>query len=201
VLAAGAAGARDELAEILHDIVAQGLRASEVVNGLRELVRVGSPDMLPIDLSVLVREMLPLLRRELEDHRVDLQTSLADGLPPIEGRRVQLGQIVVNLVLNACEALAAVPPPRRIAVETASRDGRVELTVRDNGTGLAPDVADRVFEPFVSTKPNGMGMGLAICRSIAEVHRGRLTAASAPGGGTAMVLSLPASETTVNHPG
>ena len=181
-----------EFDEVLQDIVAQGLRASEVVGGLREFLRAGHPEMRSVDLSQLVHDMLPLLRREFEDHRVEVQVALADTPPAVEGRRVQLGQVVVNLLMNACEALAQVDGPRRVAIATRVVGDRVEVVVADNGPGLQPEIAERLFEPFVSTKPQGMGMGLAICRSITEAHRGRLTAGASATGGLTMVMSLPA---------
>ena len=141
--------------------------------------------------------MLPLLRRELEDNHVEVDLALAEGLPPVEGFRVQLGQVVMNLVMNACEALADIDGDRRIAISTVERDGRVELVVRDCGPGLAVSVAARVFEPFVTTKPEGLGMGLAICRSIAETHGGHLSADTPPDGGLRMTLSLPATRARV----
>jgi two-component system sensor kinase FixL len=101
--------------------------------------------------------------------------------------------VVLNLVMNACEALAGVDGERRIALTTAVRGGRVELSVRDNGPGMAEAVADRAFEPFVTTKPDGLGMGLAICRGIAEAYGGRLAIGRPPDGGLEVVLSLPAS--------
>jgi signal transduction histidine kinase len=180
-----------DLEQLFGDIVDDGLRASEVVQGLRAFLRPVGDEPVPVDLSALVREMLPLVRRELQDHRVAVELSLGDALPPVDGFRVQLGQVVVNLVVNACEALAEKDGERRVAIETVARDGRVELSVRDNGPGLAPAVAARVFEPFVTTKPDGLGVGLAISRSIAERHGGHLSAEAAPEGGTRMVLTLP----------
>ena len=97
----------------------------------------------------------------------------------------------MNLVVNACEALAGVEGDRRVAISTAERDGRVELVVSDNGPGLAAEVAGRLFEPFVTTKAEGLGVGLAICRSIAERHGGRLSGDTPPGGGFRMTLALP----------
>jgi signal transduction histidine kinase len=123
---------------------------------------------------------------------VELEIALAPALPPVEGLRAQLGQVVVNLVANACEALAGVDGPRRLTVSTSERGGRVELAVADNGPGLADGVKAQLFEPFVTTKPGGLGMGLAICRSIAERHGGHLTAESPAGGGVRMTLTLPA---------
>ena len=181
-----------ELEDVLHDIVTQGMRASEVIQGLREFLRTGHPATRPLDLSQLVHEMLPLVRREFEDCGVRLQLELREGLPLIEGSRVQLGQIVINLLLNACEVLAHVDGVRLVTVETRATDDRVELLVQDNGPGPSADIADRLFDPFVTTKPAGMGMGLTICRSIAEQHRGWLTADVPAKGGLRMTLSLPA---------
>jgi C4-dicarboxylate-specific signal transduction histidine kinase len=180
-----------ELEQVFGEIVADAVRASEVVEGLRGFVKSGGPGAAAVDLSDLVREMLPLVRRELRDNRVEVELDLAQGLPAVEGLRVQLGQIVVNLVLNACEALAGVEGDRRVAISTAERDGHVELAVRDNGPGPAPEVTTRLFEPFVTTKPEGLGVGLAICRSIAERHGGHLSADTPPGGGFRMTLTLP----------
>lgn len=180
-----------EFSEVLHDIVAQGIRASEVIGELREFLRADHPEMGPLDLSQLVHDMLPLMRREFEDHRVQVRVDLVEPVPAVEGRRVQLEQVIVNLLMNACEALAHVDGPRRVTVSTRVVAGRVEVVVSDNGPGLQADVADRLFEPFVSTKPKGMGMGLAISRSITDAHRGRLTAEASPGGGLTVVMSLP----------
>ena len=181
-----------DLEQLFTDIVADGMRASEVVQGLRGFLQPRGPEAGPIDLSALVRDLLPVVRRELENNQVRVELSLADRLPPVEGLRVQLGQIVVNLVINACEALATVEGERRVTIATAARDRHVELTVCDNGPGLAAGVAAQLFEPFVTTKPGGLGVGLAICRSIAERHGGRLTVASPPAGGVCMTLTLPA---------
>lgn len=181
----------EDLEAIFADIVGDAMRASEVVRGLTGFLRSRDPDAASIDLSAVVREMLPLVRRELNDNHVSVTLSLGDGLPPVEGFRVALGQVVVNLVMNACEALADVPDDRRIEISTLTRSRHVELVVQDNGPGLPAHVASQVFEPFVTTKRDGLGMGLAICRSIAENHGGHLRADAVPGGGVRMVLSLP----------
>ena len=190
-----------DLAEILGDIAQQGMRASEVVDGMRDFLRPGHPEMRAVDVSQLVRDMRALVRRELEDHGVQVRLHLSESLPMVLGRRVQLGQVVVNLLMNASEALAAKDGVRIVEVRTHVVGDRVEILVADNGPGLQPEVADRIFEPFVSSKPQGMGMGLAICRSIADAHRGRLTATARPEGGLVVVLSLPADDTpTVTPP-
>jgi signal transduction histidine kinase/ligand-binding sensor domain-containing protein len=181
-----------QLGAILDDIVADGMRASEVVRGLRRYLRPRDAPFAPVDLSRVVRDALPLVSRELRNNRVAVALLLADGLPPVEASSVQLGQVVMNLVMNACEALAGVEGERRIALTTAARDGRVELSVRDNGPGMAETVAARAFEPFVTTKPDGLGMGLAICRGVAEAHGGTLAVKRPPYGGLEVLLSLPA---------
>lgn len=182
-----------ELEAIFGDIVADGMRASEVVRGVRGFLRPHPQETGPVDCSALVREMLPLVRAELEDNQVEVALSLAEGLQPVDGSRVQLGQVLVNLVMNACEALAGTAGDRRIEISTREHDGRVELAVRDSGPGLAAAVAERVFDPFVTTKRDGLGMGLAISRSIAEAHGGHLAADAPEGGGLRMTLSLPSS--------
>ena len=190
----------DQLGAVFDDIVADGMRASEVVRGLRRYLKPRDDRLAPVDLSCVVRDALPLVGRELRDSRVAVELMLADGLPPVEAHSVQLGQIVMNLVMNACEALADVKGDRRIVLTTAARDGRVELSVRDNGPGMTDAVAARAFEPFVTTKPDGLGMGLAICRGIAEAHGGRLSAARPSGGGLEVVLSLPAAPGEASKP-
>jgi C4-dicarboxylate-specific signal transduction histidine kinase len=180
-----------ELEEILSEIATQGLRASEVIRSLRGFVRGGDVAPAPVDLSTLVREMLPLMRRELEQNGVEVELALAGDLPLVEGSRTQLGQVVINLVMNACEALAAVAPPRNVSITTRTRDAQVELAVRDNGPGVAGEHEARLFQPFFTSKPEGMGMGLAICRSIAEAHGGRLIHEAPAAGGACFVLSLP----------
>jgi signal transduction histidine kinase len=182
---------RDDLDAIFGDIVSDGLRASEVIGSLRGFLRAGSAASSLVDLSSLVEEVLPLLRRELHANEIRVALSLSRSLPPVEGIRVKLQQVVVNLVMNACEALAETPGPRAIHVTTGVRDGCVEIVIEDNGPGMAPDVAARAFDAFVTTKPNGLGMGLAICRSIAESHGGTLSAERSAEGGARMVLRLP----------
>jgi signal transduction histidine kinase len=179
---------------LFGEIVADGMRASEIVGGMRSFLRPHEDAWSRVDLSRVVRDMLPLVRRELQDNRVEVVLALHDDLPRVDAARVQLGQVVVNLVMNACEALVGVDGPRRVTIETCERDGRVELAVIDNGPGPPRDVASRIFEPFVSTKPDGLGMGLAICRSLAETHGGHLAADVPPAGGFRVVLSLPAAK-------
>lgn len=182
-----------ELDAVLRDIVADGLRASGVINGLRGLLRAEErPIIGRVNLSTLVPEVVPLVRREFTDAEVSLRLDLADGLPDVNGVPGQLTQVVVNLMLNACEALKSVSGDRQVTVRTQQRGGSVELGVHDNGPGPSPEIEARIFQPLVTTKPTGLGMGLAICRSIAESHGGRLMAGRPPAGGFELLLTLPA---------
>jgi signal transduction histidine kinase/ligand-binding sensor domain-containing protein len=183
---------RAELDEILRDVAQQGQRASDVIRRLRQFVRKHPAERRRLDLNAILRDTLPLVRRELVDHRVELSLGLAQDLPPILADPVQIQQVLVNLVKNACEAMGQSPGVRRIELETRAVGASVELEVRDTGPGLAPEVMARLFQPFVTTKPDGMGMGLAISRSIVEAHEGRITADPATHGGTAFRVVLPA---------
>ena len=189
-LARGAAE-REELDEILRDIAQEAQRASEVIRRLREFLRKHASERRELDLAQVVGDTLPLVRRELADGNVELVREFPADLPHVEADPVQLQQVLVNLVKNACEAMAGRSGPRRIELGSRRIDGRVELSVRDTGPGLAPEVAGRLFEPFVTTKATGMGLGLAICRSIVEAHGGRLSAEPAAGGGTVFRVELP----------
>ena len=146
---------------------------------------------MPIDLAQVARDALQLVRFELRDSRVDA-TVRVDGQPArVLADAVQLQQVCVNLYKNACEACAGRPRGGRLEIELRQEAGRVVLEVHDDGPGLAPEVRERLFEPYTSTKPEGMGLGLAICRSIVEAHGGRLAAAPARLGGASFRLELP----------
>jgi signal transduction histidine kinase len=183
---------RADVDEILRDIAEQGQRASEVIRRLREFLRKHTAARQALDLNRVVRDALPLVRRELEENRVKLALELAERGPSVEADPVQLQQVLVNLVKNACDAMAEFPGERRISVVTSASGDRALVVVRDTGPGLAPEVAARLFEPYVTTKPSGMGLGLAICRSIVEAHGGKLTGASASGAGVAFSIDMPA---------
>jgi signal transduction histidine kinase/ligand-binding sensor domain-containing protein len=183
---------RADLDEILRDIAREGQRASEVIRRLREFLRKNTATRRELDANQVVRDTLPLVRRELEENHVRLELALDPGVPAIEADRVQLQQVIVNLVKNACEAMADQSGNRCVTLRTSSRAARVQVEVRDTGPGLAPEVSQRLFEPYVTTKPSGMGLGLAICRTIVEAHAGRLSGGPAPGGGVVFSIDLPA---------
>jgi C4-dicarboxylate-specific signal transduction histidine kinase len=188
---ANAALDKKNLDEILRDIAQQGQRASDIIRGLREFLRKHQSERRPVDLNDIVRDTLPLVRRELQDHKIALVLKLAPEVAAVDADPIQIQQIVVNLVKNACEAMSDSNSDRTLELRTTSNAGRVGLEVQDTGPGLAPDVADRLFQPYVTTKSTGMGLGLAICRSIVEAHGGRISADSAGDRGTTFHVDLP----------
>jgi signal transduction histidine kinase/ligand-binding sensor domain-containing protein len=173
---AGGNVSRAEIDEILTDIAQEGLRASEVIKRLRAFLRKRPGESRTLDVNDELRAALPLVRRELQDHGAQVSLDLAENLPTVRADPVQLQQVVINLLKNACEAMSATTGPRIVALRTSARDGTVEIEVKDTGPGLAPELAGRLFQPFTTTKEKGMGLGLTICKSIVESHGGALAA-------------------------
>jgi two-component system, LuxR family, sensor kinase FixL len=183
-----------EAREAAGRVVGDGERAGRIIERIRSLARRRMPERSVLDVNDVLREAVAFTRIELERQGVAIETALDDGLPAIRGDRVQLQQVLVNLLLNACDAMGGVSAGAR-RVDVASRrraGGEVLVEVADRGRGLEPADAERIFEPFFSTKPNGLGMGLSICRSIVVSHGGRIWAASNDGPGVTMRLTLPA---------
>jgi PAS domain S-box-containing protein len=161
---------------ILSDIVAADRRAGEVIERLRAMLKRGQASLQPLQLNEVIEEVLHLIRADLIGRGITVVRELSADLPLIAGDRVQLQQLVLNLVLNAAEAMAAnAPGARRIHFQTTLHQGQVRSSVRDEGGGLPAEV-ERLFQPFYTTKAQGLGMGLAICRSIVATHQGRLWA-------------------------
>ena len=181
-----------EVRASIERMIADAKRASEVIKRLRALSTKAAPQPVSIDLNELVQETLTLVQREIASHQVQLRLALANGLGPISGDRVQLQQVIINLVVNAIQAMAATPPEQRELTITSRRseDG-IALEVADSGPGFAPADAVNLFAAFFTTKSEGMGMGLSICRSIVEAHGGRLRASAPAGGGAHFEFSLP----------
>jgi PAS domain S-box-containing protein len=167
-----------EARDAAQRVVADGERAGKIIARIRTLVQRGVPERHPLDMDDIIRESLAFTRAELERTDVVSQSRLSEHLPVILGDRVQLQQVVVNLVLNAADAMAEVPAAGRLLTVTSRCDdsGRVLVDVKDLGKGMEPGVADRMFEAFFSTKPAGLGMGLTISRSIIEMHGGKIWA-------------------------
>ncbi len=182
----------EELRDILEDIAEDDRRASEVIERQRAFLR--KEDMQPgnLDLNEVVTEVLALLHSDLIQRRVTVDARLAAALPAVFADRVQLQQVVLNLLVNACDAMAAESHgEKRVTIQTTeTATGGVELSVADQGTGIPPNEMERVFEPFVTSKPNGLGLGLAICRSIVTGHGGRLWAENNEDGGATFNLVL-----------
>lgn len=167
----------DKAQQALSRIVRDGNRATQVIARIRSLVKISGAERTELDLNSIVREVFVLLRTELRRNNITVRADLEGNLPPIQGDRVHLQQVLLNLITNAIEAMSAVRTrPRLLAIATAADDGAVTLTIQDSGSGLGEQMLERVFEPFYTTKARGMGIGLAICRSIIEAHGGSLWA-------------------------
>jgi PAS domain S-box-containing protein len=190
--------ARQALARIVRD----GKRAGEVIARVRALVKKAPPRRDRLEINEAICEVISLTQGELQRHRVGLQTWLADGLPLVPGDRVQLQQVIVNLIVNAVEAMSgASSGPRELTIASGAVDSNdVFVEVQDTGPGLDPANLDRLFQSFYTTKPDGMGMGLAISRSIVEAHGGCLSAAANKPRGAVFRLTLPVEETLSINP-
>jgi two-component system, LuxR family, sensor kinase FixL len=182
----------DKLAEILADIVKSDHRAGAVIQRLRSMLRKEETQRLPLDLNDVVEESLRLMRSDLLSRQVEVGTELAATLPAVNGDRNQLQQVLLNLVINGCDAMDGQAAERRLRVRTQTTvKGNVEICVVDRGAGIPAANLEQIFEPFVTTKATGMGLGLAICRSIIEAHGGRLWATNNPDCGATLHCELP----------
>ncbi|SHH12025.1 trifunctional serine/threonine-protein kinase/ATP-binding protein/sensor histidine kinase [Bradyrhizobium erythrophlei] len=190
----------DAACRSLEWIIDDGHRASEVIRRVRSLAHKASVEKLPLDVNDVAREVIALVQRELTSHRVSLRTELAPALPMILGDRVQLQQVIINLVMNGNEAMQAVMDRPRELVIRSRQDGaqQVLLSVTDCGVGISVENADRLFNPFFTTKSSGMGMGLSICRSIVETHGGRLWATANVPHGATLQFTLPVNAGTAS---
>jgi C4-dicarboxylate-specific signal transduction histidine kinase len=188
-----ARGRVEDLQPILADIVADNTRAGEVIERLRALLRKGGTQLEPLDVGALLTDVLTLARGQLAAYDVAVRTRLAASLPPVLGDRVQLQQVLLNLLLNAIEAMSGNERHDRslIASTGSNEHGFVTITVADNGSGIGPDVAAHLFEPFVTTKETGLGLGLSICRSIMAVHGGQISAVNNSDRGATFTVTLP----------
>jgi len=175
----------------LKDIVEDDQRAVEVIQRLRSLFNRGESQRRLLHTNELVRDALKLAHNDIVTDQVSLSTELAGDLPAVVADWVQLQQVLLNLIVNACEAMAEKETTRKLAVRTWRDGGDVIIEVADTGKGVDADVEARLFESFFTTKSNGMGMGLAISRSIIEAHGGRLALANNSERGAAFRISLP----------
>ncbi|HEY1120277.1 MAG TPA: PAS domain S-box protein [Haloferula sp.] len=193
LLAKGGEGALPEVRQILADIRRDDLRASEVITRVRALVGNREMRMEPLDVNDLLESSMRLVVHDVRRRGVVVARDYALNLPVISGDRVQLEQVLLNLMINAMDAIKGVSlSHRRVTLRSARRDpGAVEISVEDNGHGIAPEKIDRLFDSFYTTKESGMGLGLSLVRSIAETHAGRVTAENNSHGGATFRLILP----------
>jgi two-component system sensor kinase FixL len=181
-----------KLADDLREVAGQADRARAIVRGMRDFARKGSGVPVLADVNALVADALRLARAEARRHGARLRFQAGRSLPSVAVNPVQIAQVVVNLVRNGIEAMAEAGARPEVLVATATGgEGGVAVTVSDRGPGIAPDTAERLFEPFHTTKGHGMGLGLAICRGLVEAHGGRIEAGNAPEGGAWVRFTLP----------
>ena len=184
----------DEVREILNDIVTQDQRAGEVIHGLRLMLKKGElqEHCDDVDLNEVIRDVVNLMRSDLINRNVTVDTDLAQNLPAITGDRVQLQQVLLNLALNGCEAMADYnSSERRLLIASQWENGAVRISVADCGSGIPEKNMEQVFERFFTTKKEGMGLGLSVCRTIIDAHRGKIWATNNAGCGATFHFSLP----------
>lgn len=184
-----------EVGVSIERIVSEGRRASEIVKRIRSFLSKAPAQRDTLQVGAIIEDASRLVEHELNRERVALHVEIAPGLPAIQGDRIQLAQVLVNLMVNAVQAMAGQAAPRRLSIHATQAavadDNAVRITVADTGPGIDMDAIKRLFDAFYTTKPQGMGMGLAICRTTVEAHGGRLTAANTAGAGACFVLTLP----------
>jgi C4-dicarboxylate-specific signal transduction histidine kinase len=188
----------EEVRQALTRIVRDGNRSTEVIDRVRALIKRAPPRREPLEVNGAIREVIELTRGEAVKNGVSVQVELANGLPLVQGDRVELQQVLLNLVVNAVEAMSGTNEgTRRLLINsTNAESGGVCVSVVDSGPGLAPGTIDRLFEAFYTTKPGGLGLGLCICRSIIEAHGGQLWASANITRGTTFQFTVPADPTT-----
>ena len=183
---------RDKQFDSVEQIISAGYRATQVVTSVRTMFKKDEHAKVRLDVNKVIEEVLALLRGDLNSRRVSVRTELGQELPWISAERVQLQQVVLNLVMNASEAMDAMPAGARMLTikSEACAPNEVIIAIEDSGPGIDPEDTDRIFDAFFTTKPQGMGMGLSICRSIIESHGGRLWASARRPHGTSFYVKL-----------
>ena len=183
----------ERVRQALARIVQDGLRAGEITARIRGLIQKAPQHQEALMINQAVLEVIALLNGEMAEHGISVQTQLGDALPILYGDRVQLQQVILNLIINAVQAMSSVSEgPRELLVITgrATQDS-ICVAVRDSGPGMPPAVLERLFEPFYTTKPSGLGLGLSICRSIIEAHGGQLWATANVPRGAVFSFTVP----------
>ena len=189
----------DDVRAALKDIIDDGQRARAVLDGIRSMFRDDHGARTTVTVNDLIGKVLAVVRGELDAHQVSLRSELSDGLPTVLAAPTQLQQVLLNLVMNAIEAMGPVTTRERVLIVKSEieESGNVQITVEDTGSGIDPSLVDRVFEAFFTTKVLGMGMGLSICRSIVESHGGLLSVSARRPYGSSFCVELP---TTPSNP-
>jgi len=200
-LLAGRAPEPATIYEGISEVVQQAERAGDVLGRLREFVRGGAWRRTFVEVGPLIDAAVSLARIEAIQNEVEIEARIDPDLPPVLADHIQIEQVLLNLLRNAIDAIAAADSPERlIVVEAHCKGGRtVQISVADSGPGVIPEVANRLFEPFMTTKPEGMGMGLSISRSIVESHGGRLQMLQRVDSGATFVFDLPTDGHTPSH--
>ena len=182
----------EEAKESLANIAEDGARAGEVIRRLREFLKKRNPETTPLDINDVIQEAVALASAELVRRKFEIRIDLSDGLPPVRGDRIQLQQVILNLIMNGVEAMAATAVSKELVVSSRIlAEDRILVAVRDSGAGISAEDMPRMFDPFYTTKPTGMGMGLSISRSILEAHGGRIWAEANQGPGLTVQFNLP----------
>ena len=185
--------ALEKLQETMDKAVSQASRAGQIIHRMRQFIQKGDTDRQIESINKLIEEASALALVGAKENGILVRLELSSDLPPVLVDRIQIQQVVLNLIRNSVEALAG-SERRELTIRTSGSDGAVEVAVIDTGPGLAEAVAKQLFQPFVTTKPKGMGLGLSISRSIIDAHGGRLRASAAAGGGVSFQFTLPAAE-------
>ena len=187
----------EALKEILTDIRAANVRAAQIVERHRVMLKHHTLELQPVDLHGIVGESVAFVDHDISAKQVQIDVDAAASACMVRGDRVLLQQVLVNLIMNAVDAMESTPPEkRRITVRSHVRSEAVELSVRDTGSGLSSTVSDKVFEPFVTTKSNGLGIGLTIARAIVDSHRGSITVCNNQDRGATFTITLPCERTS-----
>ncbi len=187
-----------EVSDALKDIVEQGRRAGDIITGMRAMLKKDPGQTAATNINLAVRQVLEMVRSDLLARRVTLVLQLDPLLPTVKGHDVQLRQVILNLVTNACDAMSGIPPERRRLTVKSRRvtPNQVEVSVADCGLGFPEEMLQHQFEPFRTTKSDGLGLGLAICKSIVAAHAGSLVASNNAGEGATVRFTLPAEHST-----
>jgi signal transduction histidine kinase len=182
----------DEVLAALGAIVNESHRAGDIVSNLRAMFKKDGQQIEPVDINRVILSVLELVRIELQKPNIQVRTQLDDGLPAVTGNEVQLQQLVLNLIINAKDAMLPTPTHRELLIKSEQIEpGSVQVSIEDSGPGVSPSDAEKIFQPMFTTKTHGMGMGLAICRSIVEAHQGRIWVTAGKRKGSVFRFSLP----------